>query len=105
MTVLNKTRNYGGINEIISKIIEHFNPAWANSNRMLLNAHKTVDMNILLGYQNKYDDVIFFDDSVSILPSHDKRFLGVVNDDHMIFNANVDFIISKCNLRPFYYAN
>ena len=74
---------------------------WAVDNMMLLNANKTVIMNVYFNGRTNYDETIFVDDSVSVQPSTDTKFLGIHIDKHLTFSNHVDSIVSSCNSRLF----
>lgn len=74
---------------------------WASDNNMLLNAEKTVIVNILLNYRQTYDAPVVLDNNVRIEPSECAKFLGVTIDNHLNFSTHVDNIILKCNSRIF----
>ena len=70
---------------------------WAQQNRMVLNADKTVILNLMFSSRHSCDDPIFVDDDLSIEPSFSVKFLGTHIDNHMTFSEHVDQIISSCN--------
>ena len=72
---------------------------WAQQNRMVLNADKTVILNLMFSSRHSCDDPIFVDDDLSIEPSFSVKFLGTHIDNHMTFSEHVDQIISSCNSR------
>ena len=74
---------------------------WADENNMLLNADKTVIMNILLNYHNEYNDPVILGNEVSISPSHTAKFLGITLDNHLSFSKHVESLVSSCNSRLF----
>ena len=74
---------------------------WADDNNMLLNADKTVIMNILLNYHNEYNDPVILGNEVSISPSHTAKFLGITLDNHLSFSKHVESLVSSCNSRLF----
>ena len=74
---------------------------WADDDYMLLNADKTVIMNVLLNYHHEYNDPVNLGNEVSILPSQTAKFLGITLDDHLSFSKHVESLISSCNSRLF----
>ena len=70
---------------------------WAQQNRMLLNADKTVILNLMFSNRHSFDDPVFSDDYLSIEPSFSVKFLGTHIDNLMTFSEHVDHITSSCN--------
>ena len=66
---------------------------------MLLNADKTVILNLMFSNRHSFDDPVFVDDNLSRLiePSFSVKFLGTHIDKRMTFSEDVDHIISSCN--------
>ena len=72
---------------------------WAQQNRMLLNADKTVILNLIISNRHSFEDPVFVDDNLSIEPYFSVKFLGTHIDNLMTFSEHVDQIISSCNAR------
>ena len=68
---------------------------------MILNTDKTVVMNTCLNYRQSYDDDLPVGEGAMVSPSPCTKFLGVLIDNKLSFNAHVDAIVSKCNARLF----
>ena len=74
---------------------------WSATNHMLLNADKTVIMNIYLNYLQEHRNPVFYENS-SINPSQVMKFLGIYIDDHLTFIPHVNTIIKRYNSKTLF---
>jgi hypothetical protein len=91
-----KTIRYPDTESIAPEILR--TQHWSDTNKMVLNAEKTVIINISINYRHTYEQPISFN-NLRITPSPVVKFLGVYLDNHLHFSANVDNIIARANFR------
>lgn len=72
---------------------------WSENNNMLLNANKTVVVNLTLNLRAKYEEPLRVSSELSIVPSDKVKFLGVLIDKHLTFRDHVDSLFSRCSSR------
>ena len=60
---------------------------------MQLNTDKTSIVNFYLSHRQNYCDPVQVDDNISIEPSNNVKFLGILVDKHLTFFDHVDFLI------------
>ena len=59
----------------------------------LLNADKTIIVNIFLNYHNEYNDPVILSSKVSISPSQTAKFLGITLDNHLSLSKHVESLV------------
>ena len=73
--------------------------SWAEANHMILNADKTVIMNVSFNYKTVFDENVVLSDDTQLKPSDNLKFLGITVDERLSFSKHVDNLISSCNSR------
>ena len=74
--------------------------AWSSQNYMILNTGKIVVLNTCLSYNLNFESDILLND-VTLSPSTEPMFLGVIIGDKLSFKPHVEFLVSKCNNQLF----
>ena len=71
----------------MASTIEHTSEWFAN-NHMIVNADKTMDINVYLSYAHTHENPVIFENT-SLNPANVLKFLGITIDDQLTFIPHV----------------